>query len=257
MPPDGGRPPTILAMGGGGFTAGVADPALDELVLRLTGTPRPRLCLLPTAGGDSEHQIRRFYETYGDRLASRRTSRCSASAASRCRCASTCSPRTRSTSAAARWSTCSRSGALKGSTRSCARRGTGRRARRAQRRLDVLVRVGRHHSAGAPRRPPASASSRARTRSTTTASPPGARSTRGGAHRRHPVRLGRRRRRRADLPPHRLAEVVAARPAAHAYEVDRHRRAPARRPADRHAGRGSRHAPSRRGAAPPAPGTPT
>ena len=55
-------------MGGGGFTAGVADPALDELVLRLTGTPRPRLCLLPTAGGDSEHQIRRFYETYGDRL---------------------------------------------------------------------------------------------------------------------------------------------------------------------------------------------
>jgi len=55
-------------MGGGGFTAGSDDPALDELVLRLTGRPRPRLCLLPTAGGDSEHQIRRFYETYGDRL---------------------------------------------------------------------------------------------------------------------------------------------------------------------------------------------
>ena len=55
-------------MGGGGFTAGAGDPELDELVLRLTGVPRPRLCLLPTAGGDSEHQIRRFYETYGDRL---------------------------------------------------------------------------------------------------------------------------------------------------------------------------------------------
>lgn len=55
-------------MGGGGFTAGADDPALDDLVLRLTGVPRPRLCLLPTAGGDSEHQIRRFYETYGDRL---------------------------------------------------------------------------------------------------------------------------------------------------------------------------------------------
>ena len=26
------------------------------------------MCLLPTAGGDSEHQIRRFYETYGDSL---------------------------------------------------------------------------------------------------------------------------------------------------------------------------------------------
>jgi hypothetical protein len=37
-------------------------------VLRLTAVPRPRICLLPTAGGDSEHQIRRFYETYRDRL---------------------------------------------------------------------------------------------------------------------------------------------------------------------------------------------
>jgi dipeptidase E len=55
-------------MGGGGFTAGSDDPALDDLVLRLTGVPRPRVCLLPTAGGDSEHQIRRFYETFGDRL---------------------------------------------------------------------------------------------------------------------------------------------------------------------------------------------
>ena len=55
-------------MGGGGFTAGSADPALDELVLGLTQTARPRVCLLPTAGGDSEHQIRRFYETYRDRL---------------------------------------------------------------------------------------------------------------------------------------------------------------------------------------------
>ena len=67
-PPDGRRTPTILAMGGGGFTAGSADPALDELVLRLTRQARPRVCLLPTAGGDSEHQIRRFYETYQDRL---------------------------------------------------------------------------------------------------------------------------------------------------------------------------------------------
>jgi len=68
LPPEGRQTPTILAMGGGGFTAGPGDPALDELVLRLTGTARPRICLLPTAGGDSEHQIRRFYETYGDRL---------------------------------------------------------------------------------------------------------------------------------------------------------------------------------------------
>jgi peptidase E len=60
-PPDGRRTPTILAMGGG-------DPALDELVLRLTPAAHPRVCLLPTAGGDSADQIRRFYETYQDRL---------------------------------------------------------------------------------------------------------------------------------------------------------------------------------------------
>ena len=68
MPPEGRRTPAILAMGGGGFTAGPGDPALDDLVLRLAQAARPRVCLLPTAGGDSEHQIRRFYETYGDRL---------------------------------------------------------------------------------------------------------------------------------------------------------------------------------------------
>jgi dipeptidase E len=61
------RHPTILAMGGGGFSA-ARDPALDELVLRLAHAPRPRICLLPTAGGDSETQIRRYYETFGDRL---------------------------------------------------------------------------------------------------------------------------------------------------------------------------------------------
>jgi peptidase E len=54
-------------MGGGGFTA-AGDPALDELVLRLVESPCPRICLLPTAGGDSEYQIRRFYETFGDRM---------------------------------------------------------------------------------------------------------------------------------------------------------------------------------------------
>jgi peptidase E len=68
LPPEQRRWPTILAMGGGGFTATPKDTALDDLVLDLTGRARPRVCLLPTAGGDSEHQIRRFYEAFGDRL---------------------------------------------------------------------------------------------------------------------------------------------------------------------------------------------
>jgi dipeptidase E len=67
LPPE-GRRPTILAMGGGGFLAGRRDPALDRLVLHLTGRPFPRICLLPTAGGDSESQIRRLHETFADEL---------------------------------------------------------------------------------------------------------------------------------------------------------------------------------------------
>ncbi|MFL5909535.1 MAG: Type 1 glutamine amidotransferase-like domain-containing protein [Gaiellaceae bacterium] len=54
----------IFAMGGGGFAAPPGDPALDEYVLDVAERPNPRICLLPTAGGDSEDQVRRFYAAY-------------------------------------------------------------------------------------------------------------------------------------------------------------------------------------------------
>ena len=44
------------------------DAALDEYVLSLAPAREPRICLLPTAGGDSEEQIRRFRIAFGDRL---------------------------------------------------------------------------------------------------------------------------------------------------------------------------------------------
>jgi peptidase E len=62
-----GRAPTILAMGGGGFTMEPDIPALDDFVLSLAPAREPRICLLPTAGGDSEAQIHRYYATFGDR----------------------------------------------------------------------------------------------------------------------------------------------------------------------------------------------
>ncbi len=64
------RAPTIFAMGGGGFTMEPDNAALDDYVLGLAaaaGSARPRICLLPTAGGDAEDQICRFYATFGDR----------------------------------------------------------------------------------------------------------------------------------------------------------------------------------------------
>jgi peptidase E len=56
----------ILAMGGGGFSAPPGDPALDRYVLEVTEARTPRICLLPTASGDPEEQIQRFYRAYHD-----------------------------------------------------------------------------------------------------------------------------------------------------------------------------------------------
>ena len=56
----------IVAMGGGGFSGGRHghDPALDRYVLDVAERPRCRICLLPTAGGDTEEQIQRFYRAF-------------------------------------------------------------------------------------------------------------------------------------------------------------------------------------------------
>ena len=54
-------------MGGGGFSMEPENPALDDYVLGLAGVPMPRICLLPTASGDGEAQIRQFHATFGVR----------------------------------------------------------------------------------------------------------------------------------------------------------------------------------------------
>jgi peptidase E len=56
----------IVAMGGGGFSASPGDPALDRYLLDVAERPQPRICLLPTASGDPEEQIQRFYRAYHD-----------------------------------------------------------------------------------------------------------------------------------------------------------------------------------------------
>jgi dipeptidase E len=61
------EPRRILALGGGGFTAGEQDAALDELVLELSPRREPRICFLPTASGDPDAQVARFHEAYADR----------------------------------------------------------------------------------------------------------------------------------------------------------------------------------------------
>jgi len=58
-------PKHIVAMGGGGFLMEPENPLLDDYALRLTGKARPKVCLIPTASGDADQLIVRFYAAFG------------------------------------------------------------------------------------------------------------------------------------------------------------------------------------------------
>jgi dipeptidase E len=54
----------IVAFGGGGFSMERGNPLLDDYVLGLARGERPRVCFLPTASGDADHYIVRFYQAF-------------------------------------------------------------------------------------------------------------------------------------------------------------------------------------------------
>jgi dipeptidase E len=58
------RAPQIVAFGGGGFSMEWGNTLLDDHVLALTGAERPRVCFLPTASGDADHYVVRFYRAF-------------------------------------------------------------------------------------------------------------------------------------------------------------------------------------------------
>lgn len=54
----------IIAMGGGGFSMEPDNRLLDDYVLQQTEKSRPKVCFIPTASGDSEDYINRFYQSF-------------------------------------------------------------------------------------------------------------------------------------------------------------------------------------------------
>jgi peptidase E len=60
------REPTIVAMGGGGFSMEPDNPLLDDYVLSLAAGPQPRVCFIPTASGDADSCIVKFYDAFGN-----------------------------------------------------------------------------------------------------------------------------------------------------------------------------------------------
>jgi len=58
------KPRQIVAFGGGGFSMEWGNTLLDDFVLGLTNAERPRVCFLPTASGDADHYVVRFYRAF-------------------------------------------------------------------------------------------------------------------------------------------------------------------------------------------------
>jgi dipeptidase E len=58
------RVPQVVAFGGGGFSMESGNALLDDYVLAATGVERPKVCFLPTASGDADHYVVRFYRHF-------------------------------------------------------------------------------------------------------------------------------------------------------------------------------------------------
>jgi dipeptidase E len=57
----------ILALGGHDFDRRAGNDAICDLIVEIAESPRPKICLLPTASGDPEDQIVRFRRTFAER----------------------------------------------------------------------------------------------------------------------------------------------------------------------------------------------
>ncbi|HWI46908.1 MAG TPA: peptidase E [Rummeliibacillus sp.] len=51
----------IIALGGGGFSMEPENPLLDQYILSQSKNETPKICFIPTASGDAENYIKRFY----------------------------------------------------------------------------------------------------------------------------------------------------------------------------------------------------
>lgn len=56
----------IIALGGGGFSMEVT-PFLDDYILAASGKQKPRVCFVPTASGDADGYVSRFYRHFASK----------------------------------------------------------------------------------------------------------------------------------------------------------------------------------------------
>ena len=53
-----------MAIGGGGFGRNISDNLIENYLLSLSNKPLPKICFIPTATGDNDSYIVRFYSTF-------------------------------------------------------------------------------------------------------------------------------------------------------------------------------------------------
>ena len=58
------RPRQIIAIGGGGLSSDPNDLVLDRYVLAQAGVPEPKVAFVPTASGDADSYLVRFYAAF-------------------------------------------------------------------------------------------------------------------------------------------------------------------------------------------------
>jgi dipeptidase E len=58
------RPRQVLALGGGGFSMEPNNPLLDEYLLSLAAVSSPKICFVPTASGDNDNYVVRFFRAF-------------------------------------------------------------------------------------------------------------------------------------------------------------------------------------------------
>ncbi|MBZ5199734.1 peptidase E [Planomicrobium chinense] len=56
----------IIALGGGGFSMEPDNPLLDRYILDQSQKPKPKICFVPTASGDSDTYIANFYRFFDE-----------------------------------------------------------------------------------------------------------------------------------------------------------------------------------------------
>lgn len=54
----------IIALGGGGFSMEPENPLLDSYILKQSKEINPKICFIPTASGDADNYIARFYDFF-------------------------------------------------------------------------------------------------------------------------------------------------------------------------------------------------